>query len=598
MSEKIFKKKDKPEELTRAKRLIDEFKLDEADLLISNFEEREGHTLHDLVLCHLLKCELLYWRGLNQDVVKLAEQTYKESLGLGKNLLSVDILLRMADSLNWLDQSDKSHDIIKQGEELLKTLPQELPAEYKQREAYIDWLKGWFYIRKKDADRALKHLEYSLSLREELGIKQEIASSLLGISFLFVFLKVDYDRALNYAERGKTIAEESGNKFLIGVSLMRMGTILFSRGELDRSIKYYEQSLTIFNDLSIKSLVAIILNIMGEVYRQKGKLNRALECSEQSIALNLELGNLKEIANNYDYLIQILIEKGDLERAQQILHDLERLNSQLKDKEFYSWYLLNNALILKKSSRTRNKAEAEKILKQILDNEDSDFDLILKALTNLCELLLTELRMTNDLEVLEEINPLIARLLEIAEKSHSYLILCETYLLQAKLSLLTFDIKQAQRFITQAQQIAERFGLTLLAKKIATENEDLLKKIDLWEKLKESGAPMSDRLELARLDEQIEGIIYTRNVLTPQVREEKVVISKEKKICLVCRGEVIGFSYACKCGANYCENCARALTNLENLCWACETPIDYSKPSKPYKKEETIVEIGEKSKKK
>ncbi|MCK4383493.1 MAG: hypothetical protein KAW66_09395, partial [Candidatus Lokiarchaeota archaeon] len=75
-----------------------------------------------------------------------------------------------------------------------------------------------------------------------------------------------------------------------------------------------------------------------------------------------------------------------------------------------------------------------------------------------------------------------------------------------------------------------------------------------------------------------------------------VVISKETKICLVCRGEVFGFSYVCKCGANYCEHCARALSNLENVCWACEVPIDYSKPVKPFK-EEKRVKVDEKAKK-
>ncbi|KKM66109.1 hypothetical protein LCGC14_1484460, partial [marine sediment metagenome] len=66
----------------------------------------------------------------------------------------------------------------------------------------------------------------------------------------------------------------------------------------------------------------------------------------------------------------------------------------------------------------------------------------------------------------------------------------------------------------------------------------------------------------------------------------------------VCRGEAFGFSYACKCGANYCENCARALTNLENVCWACETQIDYSKPVKQFKKEEERVKAEVKPKKK
>ena len=244
-------------------------------------------------------------------------------------------------------------------------------------------------------------------------------------------------------------------------------------------------------------MVAAILNNMGEVYRQRGESDRALECLEQALTLRYERGNPRDITEVLDHLIQILIDKGDLEQAQQYLHRYEQLNNQLKDKEINLVYLLNKALILKKSSRTRKKVEAEVILTQILEDEDSNFGLTLTALTNLCELLFTELRMTNDLEVLEEINPLIARLLDITEKTGSHSILCETLLLQAKLSLLNFDIKKAQRFLIQAQQITEKFGLNLLKKKIATENEDLLKKLDLWEKLNEAKAIMEDRLELA-----------------------------------------------------------------------------------------------------
>jgi len=598
MSEIKFEKKEKPEELIQGKELIDEGKYDDALQILKHFEEKGGHTLHDRVSCHLLKCELLLWQGLYEDLVKLAEQAYKESLGLEKNLLSVDILLIMAHALLWLKQYDKLQNIIKQGEELLKGLSQELPAAYKQREAYIDWIKGRLYMDFRDANRALKHLEHSLALREEFGTKQEIIISIGAISSIFVFLDVDYNRALKYLEQARVIGEEIGNKWYIGQYYYSMAIMYKVKGELERSINLSEQGLTVFNDINNKHMEAKILSNMGEVYRQKGELDYALECLEKALALTYERGNQRDITEVLDYLIQLLIDKGDLERARQYLHRYEQLNNQLKDKEQNLVYLLNKALILKKSSRIRNRGEAEEILTQILEDENSNFELILTALTNLCELLFTELRLTHDLEVLEEINTLIARLLGITEKTDSHSILCEIYLLQAKLSLLNFDIKKAQRFLTQAQQIAEKFGLNLLEKKIATENEDLLKKLDLWEKLKEAGAPMADRLELARIDDKILRIVYNRVLLSPQVTEEKVAIHKEKKICLVCRGEVLRFSYICECGAIYCESCARAVSNLENVCWACEVPIDYSKPVKSYKEEVEGFEVTNKGKKK
>jgi len=376
-----------------------------------------------------------------------------------------------------------------------------------------------------------------------------------------------------------------------------MGVIYSFQGELDRSIRCLEQSIVLHKELNNKvKFIAYILNNLSHGYRLRGELDRALECIEQSMDLNRELGRITRLAVDHHYLIQILIDKGDLEQAQQYLHNLEQLNSQLKDKQINLWYLLDKALLLKTSLRARDRGKAEEILTQLLEDENLVFEGKYIVLLNLCELLLTELRITNDQGVLDELNFYISQLLEIAEKSHSYWVLCETYLLQTKLSLLTFNIKKAQRFLTQAHQIAERFDMTQLTAKIANEKDDILKKLDLWEKLEEEDAPMSDRMELARLDEKIVKIIQKRPILTVQVSEEKVVISKEMKICLVCRGEVFGFSYNCKCGANYCENCARALTNLENVCWVCDVPIDYSKPVKLKEQDTKEVQISNKTK--
>jgi len=536
-------------ELNRAKKLIDECKLDEADQLIKNFEEKGEHTLHDIVLCHFLKCELLSERGLNEDVVKLAEQTYKESLGLGKNLLSVDILLIMALALLRLNQTDKAHDITKQGEELLKTLTQELPAEYKQKEAYIASLKGWVYAQKREADLAIKQFELSISLREELDDKKDIAWSLVGLAHVFMFQKVDFDRALKYLKQGSTLAEESGNKHIIGFCLYYMARLHNLKGELDRSIMLFEQSLTIFNDLNNKFMVTRILSTLGDIYAIRGELNHSIRFYEQSLELSKEYNYKFFIASafqdlsscykmkgefdraleyglawNHDYLIQILIDKGDLKRAQNSLRDLEQLNNQLKDKPINLIYLLDKALVLKTSSRALNRGKAEELLKQILEDKDIFYVLKEKVLLALCELLLIELQMTGDLEVLEEVESLIARLLKSAEKSRSYWIWGETYVLQASLALITLDLKEARRLLTQGQKIAEKYELDLLAKKISNEHDKLLKQLEMWEKLKETKAPLAERMKLSRLNDQMDNMLRKRAVEPEEIKEEESVV--------------------------------------------------------------------------
>ena len=79
-----------------------------------------------------------------------------------------------------------------------------------------------------------------------------------------------------------------------------------------------------------------------------------------------------------------------------------------------------------------------------------------------------------------------------------------------------------------------------------------------------------------------------------QFTEEEVSISKEKKICLVCKGKLSRKMYMCpECNVFYCENCSNTLVNLENVCWACNTPIEPLKPVKPYieEREKAAVEV-------
>lgn len=578
--------KEKPEDYSRIQQLINEGEHDGALQLIEKFKEKGEYSLHNISLYNLLKCEILYQQGLYIEVFKLAEQIYQESLGLGDKLLSLDALFIMAEALIWFGETNKVEEIIKQGEELIKTIPQELAKAYKQREAHLFFVKGFFYTRLKNKpDLAMEHLEQSIELGEKFNAKLEAARSRGVMAWNLTVLKGELDHALKVLEKASTFAVEENSKYGIAAALFFKATIYSQKGELDRSIEIYEQSLKIFKELNNKLYMANVFNRMSDIYLKKGDMDRALEYIEQSLAINKEMGAIKNTVDNYEFLIQILIEKRDIERAQQALYDFEQLNNQLKDKHVNLLYLFNKALLLKTSPRAPKRGEAEEILKQILRDEDITYDLTILALFNLCDVLLIELRMTGDLEVLEEIESFVAQLLNIAETNHSYILLAEIYYLKAKLALLTLDVIKAQRFLTQAQQIAERWNFVQLATKISTEHDILRNQTNMWEQLKESDISLAERMKLAGLDKQMDILLQKRLTLTSQVKEETVTIHKDRKICLVCKGDILGFMFTCSCDTLYCENCARALTKLENLCWVCNAPIDILKPTKPYNEE-------------
>ncbi|MFW9897226.1 MAG: hypothetical protein ACFFD7_15595, partial [Candidatus Thorarchaeota archaeon] len=203
---------------------------------------------------------------------------------------------------------------------------------------------------------------------------------------------------------------------------------------------------------------------------------------------------------------------------------LEDIYNQKRNNRIGFLYKFGKALILKTSSRIRDKVKAEELFKELIETDTINFDLIIKAHIHLCDILLTEYRLDNDSEILTELNYYIANLLTIAENQHSYLVFCETFILQAKLALLNFNTKTARRYLTQAQKIAETYGIKRLAMKISYEHDELLRKTKMWENLKISEMSLSERLELSGLNEQMENMVKKRIRKVPDVSKEDPVM--------------------------------------------------------------------------
>jgi tetratricopeptide (TPR) repeat protein len=285
-----------PKELTRARQFIKEGKFEESLQLLKDFEEKRKNSLYDIVSCHLIMCDLLFHQGFPKKLVKLAEQTYKESLGLEKSILSVDALIWMAYGYGESYNRKPINKIIKQAEELLATLTEESVINKTRREAYIVQLKGVMSnplqnpSPKADADLALKYFKRSLALGESLGDDMIVFLGLNPIPWVLGLYKGEFDHALEYAEKLMVSSKEANDKIQIAWGFLTKATLYHNKGDVARSIPLYEQSLAIAKELNNERLITANLNNMADAYRQIGDLDHALECSEQSLAQFSENG--------------------------------------------------------------------------------------------------------------------------------------------------------------------------------------------------------------------------------------------------------------------------------------------------------------------
>ncbi len=383
------------------------------------------------------------------------------------------------------------------------------------------------------------------------------------------------------------------------------GDIIANRGYLTRRLEIANELLTVAEKYGIKKHVAHGLHQIGFYYWRSGNLDEALMHYDRAIMenniKNMDIDSRILKIKTHSDAMRVAIDKGDLELARKYFERLEVIYEQKPGDSILNYqYKCCKALILQTSMRSRDKAKAEELFNEVIEAKTAISYHKISALVGLCELLLVELRMTGEMDVISEIKPLLEKLIEIAQQWESDLYLMEAYIIQGKLALLTFDTKTARRVLIQAQRIAERRGFNGVAEEIASLHENLKGKLDEWERLKEINAPLSERIELARLDEHFKGQFRKKIMRMERVAEQEITVYKESQSCLVCKGSAGGFNiYVCpQCNSIYCKGCAKAVVEIENACWMCESPIDVTRPSKPFEQEEEEIIIEEKSDKK
>lgn len=551
----------------------------------------EKQSKIDALQKELMNANQLFERGQYNKAYNIADRVYQESRVLSDNVLTFNALMILTEILINLGNLKSIPNLIGQGETLLQTFYNESLNEIEIKEARLLRVKGKYHLQLGDYDKSIEFSKKALSINEKLGKRKEIAEILTFIGAANGF-KGNTDEALKVFKKSYKICEELDLKANKALILLCYGAVCFFYGEIERSKDFLNKSLMISEKLDYKLFIAMALLNLGGLYDLMGDFDGAMKTWERSLKIAEDIGYTENKVSVLASIIQTLIKEDDLELAEKNLRILKEICEQAKIENYDRIYRLNKALIMKTSLRARNRADAEEILKNLVNDTFYTIETKITVLLNLCDLLLRELQITGDMEILDEIQQYIEQLLEISEQTHFYFFMAELYLLQARLSLLTLNLKEAKRYFTQAQQIAENWGYNSLLIKIMEEKDHFLNQMHKWEKFKETDTSINERLELAQLDKQIERMLQNRSELTGQIIEEKVDVHKETKICMICRGEVSRYIYVCECDAIYCESCVKALVELENICWVCEAPIDQSRPIKHFKRDE--VEIKKK----
>ncbi len=527
------------DDLTSIEKLIYDCKFKEAIERISTLENNNDISSEEKLLILILKGKLYCYSEHYKKAADVGELGYKLSQKLGNVIETINALLIKA-HIVFSGKLGEAYTYIIKAENLLNSLLDEPTTDLTKQQADLLLIKSIIYRISNDINKALEFAIRWLELFEKKGKKLDISRIYWQLGEIHLYISKP-NKALDYAKKSLKIQEELNNPIGIATSLNLIGLTYYSKSNFNQALKFCKKSLMI-KEISVRTKIDALHNLgaiykengainrtlryyaravklaetedytenyiinflgIGTIYRMKGDHRKALEFFKRSLTLSKEIKSMYGMSAALFYLSLINIDLDLKNQAQTYLSQLDYLANQTGSIIFKQSYTIAKALKLKKSGRIRDHTEAELLLKQITEKEITTPQLYLLSFVNLCELFLHELSITNSMEALDELNPLITRISKIAEKQNAYLWLAEIKLLQAKLALIQMNIKDAKQLLTHAQQIAEIHGLNLLAVKISSEHDNLLDQLKTWENLEKRDAPLAERIKLASFESVI-----------------------------------------------------------------------------------------------
>ena len=504
-------------------KLITKGEYEEALQIVEKIEKNKKISNKDQIRCIISKSNILNKLGRYDQALLHSESAFQKSKKKDFPLFTLDATIAKAYSLWRLGKLDESLETISKNEHILLKINQKKSKKISKRKAGLRRIQGVVFHTKGELEEALEYYQESLELYKEVDEKQEISSILNNLGVL-CRNKGDLYTALKYYEESLEIYQEIGNKDDIAASFNNIGNIYRFQGELDQALEFYKDSLKIWEGVGNIQYIALVFTNIAEIYQQKGDFETSYIYLKKGLKLREQIGNKQEIAMSLYYLISESLDADYKDRALRYLDRLKEINNLNENPFLNQLNKVAQAEILKKSTRMRDKAKAQDLLQEVVEDEISDHSLTITALIGLCELLLDELKISCDQDVLTLLQSIVASLLEIAQYQDSHDLLAKTYWFQSQLALVDLELDKAKELLEKAQRIAEEKGLRRLAMHISSDHDALLDQLKQWEEYITKSVSLKDRLEFAQLGELVVRLMKRGEIDIPQILCEEPVM--------------------------------------------------------------------------
>jgi len=533
--------------------------------LLDDFGKNEKLSVDERLYCDVLRVRIQHEKGNYQEALVIAEEVLKQSEKLESSFLQIDAYYERA--LAYLLSGGN-----REGENLrlqvyfdkLLSLKNIKKNDLTKRKALYSLLRSMYFIYSGEIVKGKKTTKQALTFANESGDDFTISQVLCQLAFierdhgdldlapdyalkaieiakarnyrnLLCYANVGYASILNYKkqynkshklliETEKLQKEIGSTQWLVGVYQF-LTSIFQNKREYDKVIEYYKKSIEIS-----KLGRYYAYRDIAHIHKMRNELEEACEYFTKAINESLRIGERRALPNIYYNLIETLIELGKIDEAKKNLDLLEKMSLEYSTPNIILSYRFAQVEMLEASTKLQDWMKAVEIIKELLQDKDLPNYWRVIGLYRLTKFRLKELQLTNDKNLLKDIQKNLTELLSFAKKKQYHGFFVNLLRLQSQLELIHFNPKKAIELLNESLTICEKWEYEFLKTKLLEDKEKLNKQLGLWDRLKSQDASLAETLKHVSLEKTIneiakDTVLEERDSATGEVIESRKLFS-------------------------------------------------------------------------
>ncbi len=481
--------------------------------------EKEDPSNKDFIL---RKAWFLAYKGLQQNFkgnYNLAQETLEQSMLLAKNVDNNNLLMFLY-TTNGRNEASRG-EYVEAHDQFYKALETSIKmkndsasallygdlaeaaiglGKYKQSQEYLDeaikiYQKYGLPIVYFEFILGMNYLSCGLifegveiykrilpQLERQIGKNPRDLSFVIWGKAMVEWYEGNLDKALEFQEEVYNINVELGNRWLIVTHASFLAGMLIDASQIDKALEYSLAAIEDYEEYNLLFVNSFNYENLGKICQIKGEYDLALDYLEKCLKVRLQSDYYYLPIRTLFLMLNVAIDKNDEGLYNKYLAQIEEAVYKDPQKVHDQYYRIARALVLKASTRPKNWMSAIDILADVVEEEIYYYNIKVIALINLCELLMNEFSLSENVEVLEELENYSNKLEEIAnsQKQTSYSLRIEsknirllTIWLRAQHSMQGENLMHAENLLEEAREIAKNEGLNRLVEKITNQQKKL-----------------------------------------------------------------------------------------------------------------------------